>query len=158
MYHSLKGQYGWVLHYGDVFEFTNIGQCPHLEEISTLYISDSIPPKSVNTMTVLITSPQRVKWKEFFKEPGSRMLHFLMYSYSEMCALRSECFFHMDVKTKDERYAVWGGNPRSLLTMSHVSIAKGSLRARFAALITVASLAQYAMSMGMFRRNRYRIE
>ena len=90
----------------------------------TLYISDSIPPKSVKAMTVLVTSPLRENWKEFLKEPGSRMLHFPMYSYSEMCALRSECFSHMDLKTMDDRYAVWGGNPRPVMTMSHVSIAK----------------------------------
>ena len=50
------------------------------------------------------------------------MLHFPMYSYSEMCALRNECFSRMDEKTMDERYAVWGGNPRSVMTMAHVSI------------------------------------
>ena len=122
VYHSLKGLYGWVFEKGNVYEFDSIAQCPQLKDLNTVYISDSIPPKSVDAMTVLITSPQREKWKEFRKEPRCRMVHFPEYSYKEMCVLRSRCFPQMILQNMNQRYYFWGGNPRCVLMQADVSI------------------------------------
>ncbi len=86
---------------------------------ATILIVDGEEPPSVAAFTVLITSPLRVRWKDFVKPKGVHQLIFPVFPLAEMLKLR-ECAFSSDDGCDEPavrfRYDKWGGSVRHVLT------------------------------------------
>jgi hypothetical protein len=85
-----------------------------------LYISDSLPPvASKGAFTLVITSPKKDNWSEFAKSKGVLTLVAPRFSVDEMRRLRSAAFEGEPSCTETEMLkgiALWGANPRNVLT------------------------------------------
>ena len=83
-------------------------------------ISDSWTPPLCRAFTVLISSPQRERYKELQKQPNWRTLFFPVFSKEEIDAMARACFPQLlatadGVAGVEERYHQWGGVPRYVL-------------------------------------------
>ncbi len=131
VYHSAKVATAWIFFSnGSVEEVVDIYASytvlQLLEDYSTVFISDSITPKRFNAFTILITSPNRDRWKEFFKEPDCKRLFFPVFSLEEIVQLQAACFPHVEGGEEGmaERYARWGGIPRYVLAKTDIDAQK----------------------------------
>ena len=88
-----------------------------LEHASTVFICDGILPPVVNAFTVLITSPKRERYKEFFKLVDCRMLTVPVFFRHEVKDMLYTCFPQLVPQETFvwERYQKWGGIVRYVL-------------------------------------------
>jgi hypothetical protein len=91
-----------------------------LNDETTLYISDSIPPvPSKGAFTLLVTSPKKENWSSFSQTEGSEVLTVPNFSNQEMMQLWKLAFADKPGCSKEEvqaRLERWGGVPRNVLT------------------------------------------
>lgn len=93
-----------------------------LDDASTVLISDSIRPPQVNAFTIMITSPRRDRWWEFFKIDHCKRLIFPPFTLAEILEMRATCFADVSVEEASSRYAQAGGIPRAVFgkTMAEI--------------------------------------
>ena len=83
-------------------------------------ICDSWTPPLCDAFTVLISSPQRERYKEVQKQPNWRTLFFPVFSKDEIDAMARACFPLLlatpdGVAGIEKRFRQWGGIPRYVL-------------------------------------------
>ena len=103
-----------------------------LQQASTVFICDGIQPPVKNAFTVLITSPKRERYREFFKLVDCEILTVPVFSRQEIRDILHTCFLQL-VPHEDlvwELYRKWGGIVRYVLAkqgQSSQSLLKTSL-------------------------------
>jgi hypothetical protein len=125
VYTSDKVEYSFIMHSDrqvEVFGTHDIGRRTWgvLLNPSTVFICDGITPPVVSAFTVLITSPKRERYKEFFKMVDCEMLTFPVFYRHEIQDMLFTCFQHLLLEEENvwERYKKWGGIVRYVLTKS----------------------------------------
>ena len=68
---------------------------PELDDRRTVYISDSLRPETVAAFTIMITSPRRSRYHEFYKSQPCEQLVFPPFSWAEIQAMHGTCFPHI---------------------------------------------------------------
>ena len=86
-----------------------------LAKPETVLICDSMVPPVCKAFTLLVTSPRKDRWHEFYKEMDCTMLFFPVFTLDEIRACRDECFPGADDAGMLSRFARWGGIPRYVL-------------------------------------------
>ena len=88
-----------------------------LKQASTVFICDGVKPPVKSAFTLLITSPTRERYKEFFKLEDCRMLTFPVFFLREVKDLASTCFPHLSSQGPlvEALFAKWGGIVRYVL-------------------------------------------
>ncbi len=97
-----------------------------LEHASTIFICDGIKPPVVNAFTVLITSPKRKRYKEFFKLVDCEILTVPVFFRHEITDILHTCFPQL-LLSQDlvwELYRKWGGIVRYVLAKQRTSSQK----------------------------------
>jgi hypothetical protein len=133
IYAALKGGFA-VFKGGKAFK-TSADGLPLLDDMgdaTALYISDSLPPAaSGGAFRLLITSPKKVNWSGFVKSPEVQQLVLPVFNEQEMLELRTVAFGNKagcsepEVK---ERFKLWGGIARSVLTYGPDAAQQARLR------------------------------
>ena len=122
VYNSRKG--GSAMFKGGVaYEVpANLTNLPELNDRSTLYVSDSLPPVAYKAaFRLLITSPKKENWSSFTQSPGVLLFVLPMFSVDEMMELRTLAFDTApccSLAEVEERLLKWGGSPRNVLTQA----------------------------------------
>ena len=86
---------------------------------SALYVCDSRAPVAHSAFALVVTSPQKENWSTFAQSPDVSVLVLPMFKLDEMLRLREIAFSdkagcsEVDVR---QRYTLWGGSPRNVLT------------------------------------------
>jgi hypothetical protein len=124
IYAARKG--GFVVFKGGKAFKTSAGELLRLDDMgdgTALYISDYLPPAvRAGAFRLLITPPKKENWSEFVKSPAIKQLVLPVFNEQEMLELRAAAFGHKagcsepEVK---ERFKLWGGVARSVLTYGH---------------------------------------
>jgi hypothetical protein len=86
-----------------------------LAKPETVLICDSMVPPVCKAFTLLVTSPRKDRWHEFYKEMDCTMYFFPVFTLDEIRACRDECFPGVDDAGMLSRFARWGGIPRYVL-------------------------------------------
>jgi hypothetical protein len=99
---------------------------------STVFICDGVKPLVTSAFTVLITSPKRERYKEYFKLVDCEMLTVPVFFRHEIEDMLRTCFQHLTSQEALvwERYSKWGGIVRYVLakeSQSSQSLLKSSL-------------------------------
>ena len=97
------------------FDHAHLGHLTILNDPRTVFISDSLTPPVVRAFTVLITSPRRDRYWEYYKQGDAAMLYFPVFSWEEIQASHATCFPALPIDGVMGRYARWGGIPRYVL-------------------------------------------
>lgn len=122
VYTSDKVEYSFVMHSdGHVEVFDKSLLIPRakgiMASVSTVFICDGIQPPVASAFTVLITSPKRERYKEFFKLVDCEILTVPVFSRHEIRDILHTCFSqlapHEDLVW--ELYRKWGGIVRYVL-------------------------------------------
>jgi hypothetical protein len=82
---------------------------------STVLIVDGIKPPVCDAFSVLITSPERERYKAYLEVDDACALYFPVLSRNEMRDMRVTCFPAVDEAGMWARYDRWGGIPRYVL-------------------------------------------
>lgn len=113
-----KHPHAWIFHKnGQVTVIANkydtaaIENLDVLDDDENILICDSIKPPYVNAFTVLITSPQRDRWKDFVKKQCHR-IHFPVFSFAELEVMNTTCALDFSWEELRELYSWCGGIPR----------------------------------------------
>ena len=88
-----------------------------LQQASTVFICDGVKPPVTSAFTVLITSPKRERYKEYFKLVDCEMLTVPVFFRHEIGDMLRTCFQHLVPQEALvwERYSKWGGIVRYVL-------------------------------------------
>jgi hypothetical protein len=86
-----------------------------LDDPDAVFITDSITPSPNRAVTLMVSSPDREKYKEFQKFPQTLSLTAPTWSWGELRAWRERCFPRVSVDLMEWRYSLWGGNVRHVL-------------------------------------------
>lgn len=101
---------------------TDLTNLPELNDHSTLYLSDSLPPVAYKAaFRLLITSPKKENWSSFTQSPGVQLFVLPMFSEDEMMKLRTLAFEtapFCSLADVEERILKWGSSPRNVLTQA----------------------------------------
>lgn len=92
---------------------------PELKDARTVYISDSLRPLTVDAFTIMITSPRRDRYNEFYKSDGCRLLVIPPFSWAEIQAMHGTCFPHVPTANVIANYALAGGIPRFVFARTY---------------------------------------
>lgn len=90
-----------------------------LKDPRTVLIADSIRPEPVAAFTVMITSPKRDRYKDFYASQPCEKLLFPPFSWAEIRAMRDTCFPACSDSTLEQQYALVGGVPRGTFLLSN---------------------------------------
>jgi hypothetical protein len=120
IYVSSKTEDAWVFRANatgdghDVVPFkkADLESQPELKNARTVLIADSICPPQVRAFTIMITSPKRARWKDFFAAQPCAKLAFDVFSWEEMMQMRDSCYPKMPIAELKAGYARAGGIPR----------------------------------------------
>ncbi len=119
---------------------TDITNLPELNDFSTLYVSDSLPPVAyTGAFRLLITSPKRENWGSFTQSPGVLLFVLPMFSKDEMMELRTLAFDSApccSLAEVEERLLQWNGSPRNVLTQA----ANSTWQSRLSSVGSIVSL------------------
>lgn len=83
-----------------------------LKDPRTVLLADSLRPPQVAAFTVMITSPARERYKDFFSAQPCKKLSFDPFDWKEMVDMRDSCFPTCSMDRLREGYALSGGVPR----------------------------------------------
>ncbi len=90
-----------------------------LNDSRTVYIVDSLVPRTAAAFSILVTSPKREKWFEFSKSEGVQKVVLPVFKLPELLQLRDVVYERDDPLRTDaavaERFRKWGGVPRHTL-------------------------------------------
>ena len=119
VYLARKSISGYLFKDGEVFTFSK-QQLPCdlstiLDDPSTVLIVDGMEPPTVRAVTLLVTSPRKDVWHDFYKTGGCARYYFPVFSLDEIQHCRRICFPEIDESGVLERFERWGGIPRYVL-------------------------------------------
>lgn len=101
---------------------------PHLlselDDRRTVYISDSLRPQTVAAFTIMITSPRRSSYHEFYKSQPCEQLVFPPFSWAEIQAMHGTCFPHIAEADVRAGYSLGGGIPRNIFALSSKTLGR----------------------------------
>lgn len=100
------------------FDKLSLHLLQELKDPRTVLIADSFRPPTVEAFTIMITSPQRGRYKDFQNSKPCRLLEFPPFSWPEIQAMRDTCYPDMKVEDVEATYAFQGGIPRYVFTFS----------------------------------------
>jgi hypothetical protein len=122
VYASDQVEYSFIIHSDARVEVFDSGQLTQrakgtLANPSTVFICDGIKPPVASAFTVLITSPKRERYKEYFKLVDCEMLTVPVFFRHEIKDMLRTCFQHLVPQEALvwERYSKWGGIVRYVL-------------------------------------------
>ena len=122
VYTSDKVEFSFILHSGGRVEVFDAGQLMQrakgtLGDSSTVFICDGIKPAFASAFTVLITSPKRERYREFFKLQDCELLTVPVFFRHEIKDMLHTCFPHLLPQESQvwELYDKWGGIVRYVL-------------------------------------------
>lgn len=86
---------------------------PHdIDDSRTVLICDSLCPPTVAAFTVMISSPSRKRYKNFWNSQPCNKLVFPPFSWPEIRAMRDTCFPSVSDEDLMQKYNLIGGIPR----------------------------------------------
>ena len=122
VYTSDKVEFSFTLHSDGRVEVFDAGQLMQrakgtLGDSSTVFICDGIKPVFASAFTVLITSPKRERYREFFKLLDCELLTVPVFFRHEIKDMLHTCFPHLLPQESQvwELYDKWGGIVRYVL-------------------------------------------
>ena len=122
VYASNQVEYSFTLHSNGRVEVYDAGQLMQrakgtLEDPSTVFICDGMQPAVASAFTVLLTSPRRERYSDFFTLPDCEMLTVPVFFRHEVKDMLRTCFPHLVPHEERvwELYGRWGGLVRYVL-------------------------------------------
>ena len=89
----------------------------HRSENIVIFVCDGVRPANVPCPTILVTSPKKEVWFQFFKLPGCILRYFGRWDRdNELEMLRKNCFPHVTAEAMQRTVDLWGEVPRFALT------------------------------------------
>ncbi len=126
MYLSDKTSHAWLFRANaradghDVvpFDKSALHMVPELVDRRAVLISDSIRPPQEAAFSIMITSPRRDRYKDFYHAQPCKLLIFPTFSWDEIQAMRDTCYADVTMDDVRARYAVAGGIPRQVFSFT----------------------------------------
>ena len=122
VYTSDKVEYSFIMHSDGRIEVFDksllvLRAKGTMADARTLLICDGIQPLVASALTVLITSPKRERYREFFKLVDCRMMTFPVFFRHEIKEILDTCFPHLEPQEALvwSLFEKWGGIVRYVL-------------------------------------------
>ena len=86
-----------------------------LSDPETLFVADSHGPTLVRARTLIVTSPRKSVYHEYYKQHSPNLCYMPVWTLDELLACRRGCYPQLSEAAVADQFGIWGGVPREVL-------------------------------------------
>jgi len=92
-----------------------------LDDPESLFVADAHAPTLVRARTLIVTSPRKSVYHEYYKQHSPNLCYMPVWTLDELLACRRGCYPQLSESAVADQFGIWGGVPREVLFTAPVA-------------------------------------